>query len=122
MLVAEAYANYAEKRASMRRGKIALLLTALLLVSLQTAALPPAKDAAAGTFAADDPLTSPRTAWWREARFGMFIHWGLYAQLAGEWQGQRTPSVGEWIMRHLAIPPVEYEAVAPQFNPTSFDA
>ena len=38
-----------------------------------------------------------RMAWWREARFGMFIHWGLYAVPAGEYKGQRSKEIGEWI-------------------------
>lgn len=60
--------------------------------------------------------------WWKDARFGMFIHWGLYAKLAGEWRGQKTPQVGEWIMRHLQIPVEEYRAIARDFNPVGFDA
>ncbi len=63
-----------------------------------------------------------RLQWWREARFGMFIHWGLYAVLAGEWKGQKTPGLGEWIMRDLKIPISEYEQLAKQFNPVRFDA
>ena len=63
-----------------------------------------------------------RMAWWREARFGMFIHWGLYAIPAGEYQGRRDPEIGEWIMKHLRIPIPEYERFLPRFNPTRFDA
>lgn len=63
-----------------------------------------------------------RLKWWHEARFGMFIHWGLYASLAGEWKGQKTRSIGEWIMRDLKIPVPEYEALADTFNPVRFDA
>ena len=43
-------------------------------------------------------------AWWREARFGLFIHWGLYAVPAGTWQGQPVPGLGEWIMHGAKIP------------------
>ncbi len=64
-----------------------------------------------------DPL-----AWWREARFGMFIHWGLYALPAGEWKGKPIPSIGEWIMRNAKIPIPEYEEIAKSFNPVKFDA
>src|SRR5665647_3321082 len=60
--------------------------------------------------------------WWKEAKFGMFIHWGLYAQLAGEWRGVRTSQIGEWIMKHLDIPVAEYEKIASAFNPVEFDA
>jgi len=63
-----------------------------------------------------------RLAWWHEARFGMFIHWGLYASLAGEWKGQKVPGIGEWIMRNGKIPIAEYEELAKDFNPVKFDA
>jgi alpha-L-fucosidase len=63
-----------------------------------------------------------RMRWWREARFGMFIHWGLYAVPAGEYQGKREKEIGEWIMSWANIPRVEYEKFAPRFNPTAFDA
>ncbi len=63
-----------------------------------------------------------RLQWWNEARFGMFIHWGLYAILAGEWNGQKQRGIGEWIMHDLKIPISEYEKLAAQFNPIKFDA
>jgi alpha-L-fucosidase len=63
-----------------------------------------------------------RMAWWRDARFGMFIHWGLYSIPAGEWHGQRTTHIGEWIMNDLSIPVADYKAFATQFNPTGFSA
>jgi len=63
-----------------------------------------------------------RMAWWREARFGMFIHWGLYAIPGGEWNGQRYDKISEWIMYNAHIPVAKYEALAPQFNPAKFDA
>lgn len=60
--------------------------------------------------------------WWRDARFGMFIHWGLYAVPAGEWKGERIPGISEWIMAHAKIPVKEYEKLANEFNPQKFDA
>ena len=63
-----------------------------------------------------------RMAWWREARFGMFIHWGLYAVPAGEWKGKKIPGIGEWIQFNAKIPPAEYEPLQKQFNPVKFDA
>ena len=72
-----------------------------------------------------EPASTVETSkmdWWREARFGMFIHWGLYAVPAGEYQGQRTDRIGEWIMHHLQIPIKEYEQFAGQFNPVKYDA
>jgi alpha-L-fucosidase len=63
-----------------------------------------------------------RMAWWREARFGMFIHWGLYAVPAGEWKGQPVPGIGEWIMNKARIPAADYARFAADFNPVKFDA
>jgi len=63
-----------------------------------------------------------RMHWWREARFGMFIHWGLYAELAGTWEGKRTTNIGEWIMHDFKIPVNEYAALAKQFDPEQFNA
>lgn len=60
--------------------------------------------------------------WWREARFGMFIHWGLYAIPAGVWKGKDIPGIGEWIMFRAQIPVAEYEQLVKDFNPVKFDA
>lgn len=60
--------------------------------------------------------------WWKDAKFGMFIHWGLYALPAGEYKGVKTASVGEWIMKHLSIPVEEYSQFAKVFNPVKFNA
>lgn len=64
----------------------------------------------------------PRLNWWREARFGMFIHWGLYSVAAGEWKGERVPGIGEWMMHRARIPVAEYETLAKRFNPVKFNA
>jgi alpha-L-fucosidase len=63
-----------------------------------------------------------RMEWWREARFGLFIHWGLYAQPAGEWKGEEIPGISEWIMARAKIPVAEYEQLASTFNPVKYDA
>jgi alpha-L-fucosidase len=63
-----------------------------------------------------------RMRWWREARFGMFIHWGLYSIPAGTWNGKQVPGIGEWIMNRGTIPVADYKALASQFNPTAFSA
>ena len=62
-----------------------------------------------------------RMAWWREARFGLFIHWGLYAIPAGTWQGKRTGGA-EWILNTARIHPDDYMPLQKQFNPVDFDA
>ncbi|HZS04356.1 MAG TPA: alpha-L-fucosidase [Blastocatellia bacterium] len=69
-----------------------------------------------------DEQKEQRLRWWREARFGMFIHWGLYAVPAGEWKGKPIPGIGEWIMNRAKIPVAEYEQLAAQFNPVRFNA
>ncbi len=70
------------------------------------------------------PATAPddRGAWFREARFAMFIHWGLYSHLAGVWKGKPRYIIGEWIQHHARIPAAEYARTARRFNPVDFDA
>jgi len=85
-------------------------VTALMLV-LMPVLIPRA--AAAG----DD--RDARMQWWREARFGLFIHWGLYAVPAGEWNGRTDHA--EWIRTTARIPLKEYEGFVPRFNPRRFD-
>jgi alpha-L-fucosidase len=60
--------------------------------------------------------------WWREARFGMFIHWGVYAVPAGTHNGQQINRIGEWIMNRGKIPVADYRLYAKQFNPVKYDA
>lgn len=63
-----------------------------------------------------------RMEWWRDATFGMFIHWGAYAVPAGIHNGEEIPGIGEWIMYRAQIPVDEYEKYVKQFNPTQYDA
>ncbi|UUZ94197.1 alpha-L-fucosidase [Paenibacillus sp. P25] len=63
-----------------------------------------------------------KMTWWREAKFGLFIHWGLYALPAGIWKGREYPGIGEWIMKRAQIPVEEYERLAQEFNPIRFSA
>ncbi|MDD2762835.1 MAG: alpha-L-fucosidase [Opitutaceae bacterium] len=84
---------------------------------------------AAGTsaFAAGADSPTDRLAWYRDAKCGLFIHWGLYAELAGVYHGQRIDQgigngIGEWIMYNARIPVAEYAGYARQFNPVKFDA
>ena len=60
--------------------------------------------------------------WFRDAKFGLFIHWGLYCVPAGEWKGEFVPGIGEWIMNRAKIPVKEYEQLTKQFNPVKFNA
>jgi alpha-L-fucosidase len=63
-----------------------------------------------------------RMEWWREARFGMFIHWGVYSIPAGIWDGRQIGGIGEWIMNRGKIPVADYQRMAKQFNPVKYDA
>src|SRR5437667_2248022 len=62
-----------------------------------------------------------RMKWWREARFGLFIHWGIYSVPAGTYEGKQIPNIGEWIMNFGKIPVDRYAAYAKQFNPVKFN-
>jgi alpha-L-fucosidase len=62
-----------------------------------------------------------RMKWWRQARFGMFIHWGVYSVPAGIYKGEKIPGIGEWIMNRAKIPVAEYKDYAKQFNPVKYN-
>lgn len=87
-----------------------MVLTASLL------AQPAAKDYTKETAAERDA----RMGWFRDARFGMFIHWGVYSVPAGEWEGKKN--YGEWFLEETKMPVSQYEKFAGQFNPVKFDA
>jgi alpha-L-fucosidase len=74
------------------------------------------------TFGESPEERDERMAWWREARFGMFIHWGLYAIPAGEWNGEPVKGIAEWIQSKGEIPEDEYAVLIEQFNPVQYDA
>ena len=69
-------------------------------------------------------LAQDRMEWFRNDKFGMFIHWGPYSLLAGEWNGQRIQpgDEAEWIMQRFNIPVKDYREMAHKFNPVNFDA
>jgi alpha-L-fucosidase len=64
---------------------------------------------------------SASAAWWREGRFGMFIHWGVYAVPAGVHKGRIIRGASEWLMHHAAVPVAEYRNYAREFNPVNYD-
>ena len=59
--------------------------------------------------------------WWRDAKFGMFIHWGVYAVPAGKYKGKKVNRVSSWIMQYEHIPVLEYKEYAKQFNPVKYE-
>jgi alpha-L-fucosidase len=74
-----------------------------------------------GVYAQKVLTKDERMQWWREARFGMFIHWGVYSLPAGIWNGRQIGGIGEWIMNRGKIPVADYQAMAKQFNPIKYD-
>ncbi len=108
----------------MKTLTTARLLVAATLLAVLLPAPAPAED---GRFPPVPSTETPaqhnaRMKWWREARFGLFIHWGLYSVPAGTWQGKQIPGIGEWIMNRGKIPVADYAKFAEQFNPVKFDA
>ncbi|MDX1284659.1 MAG: alpha-L-fucosidase, partial [Draconibacterium sp.] len=97
------------------RNSIVLSVIFILIFSCTTKTPVEVKDEA--TIKQDE-----RMEWWRDARFGMFIHWGLYAEPAGEWKGKKISGISEWIMARAEIPVKEYEKLAKDFNPVKYDA
>ena len=69
---------------------------------------------------AESRQNDARMQWWKDAKFGMFIHWGIYSVPSGKWGDVTT--YGEWIMHSAKIPRAEYGALAQKFNPTKFNA
>jgi alpha-L-fucosidase len=94
------------------------ILTALVLATLSSTQLADAQQLIPETTEQRDA----RMGWWRDAQFGMFIHWGAYAVPAGVYKGERTSGIGEWIMNRSGIPIPEYEKYVRAFNPVKFDA
>lgn len=105
-----------------RFGLFAALALVALGLSMCAGPQPAPEESPAEPVFADE-----RMGWWREARFGMFIHWGLYSVLGGEWEGfdygkEMGGASAEWIMLQAAIPKEEYSKLASRFNPVRFDA
>ena len=62
-----------------------------------------------------------RLKWFKEARFGMFIHWGVYAVPAGVWQDKEISGIGEWILKNGEIPISTYKGYAKDFTAANYD-
>ena len=92
----------------------------ILAIALMSSSLVPAR--AAEPVQETTEQRDARMAWWRDAKFGLFIHWGLYAVPAGFYDGKPIGGIGEWIMSNAKIPVETYAKYAEGFNPTKFDA
>ena len=108
-------------RDKLTRKEMKLLLILLLLLTCSTFVCAQ-RETPVETLVETKTQHDERMQWWREARFGMFIHWGIYAVPAGEYRGKRSESTGEWIMEWANIPRADYEKFAAQFNPVKFNA
>jgi alpha-L-fucosidase len=125
-------ANYDFKAQGGNVKRVRLTIGAILLLSTSVSS-PQLSDAKVDSQPVIHPVPAiqdterrserdARMQWWREARFGMFIHWGLYSIPAGTWNGKRIPGIGEWIMNSASIPVADYQSLAAKFNPTAFSA
>ena len=94
---------YRMKKLTLKRAGFALL--ACLMIAVANA----------------QPADTTSLAWFRDAKFGLFLHWGLYSQTAGDWKGHPAQG-GEHFMLYERIPLKEYARIADDFNPTEFDA
>ena len=102
---------------------IRLLLSAAMAAMLVSTAAEPLRGSPAAAETPAKKSTAKRDArmkWWRDARFGMFIHWGVYSVPAGEWKGRKD--LAEWFLEETHMPVSQYEKFAQQFNPVKFDA
>src|SRR5271169_1168684 len=94
----------------------------LLLLSFLAAVLACIEICAAADYMDETPAQhDARMNWWRQARFGMFIHWGVYSVPAGTCNATRVPGLGEWIMNDAKIPMTAYQAFAREYSPVKYD-
>lgn len=99
-----------------------LALVTPVMIQAQAPASPPSESTGEVHAGETKEQRDARMAWWREAKFGMFIHWGIYSVPAGIYQDKPVDGNGEWIMHDDKIPVAEYAAYANQFNPVKFNA
>lgn len=79
-------------------------------------------EAKTGWWAQSMKTHDQRIAWWQDARFGMFIHWGIYSLPGGEWNGKKVSGYSEHLMRKEKIKKADYLELAHHFNPVRFNA
>jgi alpha-L-fucosidase len=102
-----------------------IVALAFLWASLLTSLAHAAPDAASSSSVLPRETKAQRDArmnWWREAKFGMFIHWGVYSVPAGVYDGKPIKGIGEWIMNKGKIPVARYAEYAKEFDPVKFNA
>jgi alpha-L-fucosidase len=110
-----------EKRKNMNKAILYVTLLGSLLSAVSAQDVKVKQTGSAPSFNETPEHRDTRMAWFREARFGMFIHWGIYAVPAGVYKGKDVGGIGEWIMNSAQIPVAEYKAFAPQFTAAQYD-
>jgi alpha-L-fucosidase len=117
------------RASTVLRGLVVILGLSFLVPGWSIAVAKEAKAKSEPQASSADPYANEtpaqrdaRMKWWREARFGMFIHWGVYSVPAGTYKGKQIAGIGEWIMNRGKIPVAEYRQFAKQFNPVKFNA
>jgi alpha-L-fucosidase len=98
-----------------------MLIACLMLMSIAGARVARSEPSVDPYAAETKAERDARMQWWREARFGMFIHWGVYSVPAGTYDGRRIDGIGEWIMFNGKVPVARYREYAKQFNPAKYD-
>ena len=98
--------------------KLKHLLLAAVFASLSITACNASEQ---GPGSSPEPITTD-VEWFRDAKFGMFIHWGMSSELGGIWDGKRYYGITEWLMRRGEIMSADYKNAAGQFKPVDFDA
>jgi alpha-L-fucosidase len=106
----------------MKLRSIPLALLTPLLLTVTTTAEPAKTHPKPPAYQDTPEKKAERMRWFNEARFGMFIHWGLYSQLAGEWQDKHVTGGAEWIQKYLEIPSSQYSPLTKTFTGRDFDA
>jgi alpha-L-fucosidase len=99
------------KKVKSTKSSFSILLSSLVILTSTSTDI-----------SAQSDQTSERSRWFREARVGMIIHWGLYSIPAGVWNGAQIPWYGEWIKDRASISDVDYTGLAARFNPDRFNA
>ncbi|OUS29117.1 hypothetical protein A9Q98_06525 [Thalassotalea sp. 42_200_T64] len=94
----------------------------VLLTSLLSSAMSPSFAVEQSDVVVPQQKNESAIAKWQALRFGLFIHFGAYADLAGVWQGKEIEKLGEQIQRHADISQQDYQKVVQHFNPSNFDA
>jgi alpha-L-fucosidase len=94
--------------------KVTILVMIGAIVAGQAGYAQPAKEADS-----EKAGWSPQQKWFSDAKFGLFVHWGIYSALGGEWN--RKSYSGEWIMEQAKIPASQYEKITEKFNPVKFE-